>query len=128
MSHMLLSQRPCAHAWLASATQQPYDRRRWVRHSPVEGWPTNVCRSAAASPGPGDNSMPSQYSGVQPGSTLASQAPEEEPNTEEQLYQPPKTLSRRIRYFFLGDGLDKKRLQQLGMPIRICGLSGCDLL
>ena len=62
--------------------------------------------------------MPSQYSGVQPGSTLASQAPEEEPNTEEQLYQPPKTLSRRIRYFLLGDGLDKKRLQQLGMPIR----------
>ena len=62
--------------------------------------------------------MPSEYSGVQPGSNLqASQASEEEPNTEQQLYEPPKTLSRRVRYFFLGDGLDKKRLQQLGMPI-----------
>ena len=58
--------------------------------------------------------MPSQYSGVQPGDASAPQGGEQEPNTEEQLFQPPKTLGRRIRYFFLGDGLDKKRLQQLG--------------
>ena len=114
----LLPCKPMLKGQLSSAVPLPgttHSRRSCSGPARQRG----LCQSAGASLSPaGDNSVPSQYSGVlsQPESASQSAQPEtqSETSTEEQLFKPPKTLGQRIRYFFLGDGLDKKRLRQLG--------------